>query len=340
MTEVLFTFDQRNYRFCQNTYRGAEQQEFYRGDYTIEAGSVIDVRADRRRVGPYSIIRIRSKSPMTFRRSWSHIREDGIDVAVLWFVKSGGLTVTHSTGRTIATAGDFVITKSQTPFLTECHVGEDSSYETLQIVVPNHALRRFSLNEATCGFRIPAKGRDFAIAEHILRDLFDDGGEVSNQIAERLVGCTLEVLSQAIQERQTIAAEIPPSISQQHLEHVLKFIEVHLSDQHLNSATIAEGCRISPRYLFFVLSQYGYSLSALVWKKRMEIAREWLSTTTPEEVPVSEIAYRVGFKNPQHFSRKFKRTFNMSPRDCRTGAQGGPLKTSDRRPLNVSVRHG
>ena len=71
MTETLFIFDQRNYRDCQQAYRGEKQQEYYLGDYTIEAGSVIDVRADKKSVGSCSIIRLRSKTRLFFTRAWS-----------------------------------------------------------------------------------------------------------------------------------------------------------------------------------------------------------------------------------------------------------------------------
>src|SRR3546814_1656513 len=77
MTETLFMFDKRNYQECQNAFRGSRNQEYYLGDYSIEASSVIDVRADRKTVGSCSIIRLRSKCRLFFRRNWSHIREDG-----------------------------------------------------------------------------------------------------------------------------------------------------------------------------------------------------------------------------------------------------------------------
>ena len=48
MTETLFVFDKRNYMDCQKSFRGSRNQEYYLGEYTIEAGSTIDVRAEAR----------------------------------------------------------------------------------------------------------------------------------------------------------------------------------------------------------------------------------------------------------------------------------------------------
>ena len=116
MTETLFAFDVRNYQECQKAFRGQKSQEYYLGDYSIEAGSVIDVRADKKAVGSCSIIRLRSRTRLFFKRSWSHIREDATDVTVLWFVKRGTMSVSHPGGYSIARAGDFAITQSMTPF--------------------------------------------------------------------------------------------------------------------------------------------------------------------------------------------------------------------------------
>jgi len=136
MTETLFVFDQRNYRDCQQAYRGEGRQEYYLGDYTIEAGSVIDVRAARKSVGSCSIIRLESRTRLFFSRSWSHIREDATDVTVLWFVRRGRLCIHHQGGHSVAEAGDFAITKSMVPFSMECQTDGDSRHEVL------HAMHR------------------------------------------------------------------------------------------------------------------------------------------------------------------------------------------------------
>lgn len=87
MTETLFALNQHNYRNCQSCFRGNNNREYYLGDFSIEAGSGIEVRADKKAAGGCSIIRLQSNTRLFFRRSWSHIREDSTDVTVLWFVK-------------------------------------------------------------------------------------------------------------------------------------------------------------------------------------------------------------------------------------------------------------
>jgi AraC-like DNA-binding protein len=87
---------------------------------------------------------------------------------------------------------------------------------------------------------------------------------------------------------------------------------------------VAKGCGISPRYLSFLLKLHGTSFSTLVWDKRLKTARQWLGDSRPGEASISEIAYKVGFKSPAHFSRMFKRAFSVSPRHYRSTAPQPP----------------
>jgi AraC-like DNA-binding protein len=82
---------------------------------------------------------------------------------------------------------------------------------------------------------------------------------------------------------------------------------------------VAEATGISPRYLSFLLKQNGTPFSDLMWDKRMTIARRWLSSSDPGKISIAEIAFRVGFKSPAHFSRMFKRVYSKGPREYRAG---------------------
>jgi AraC-like DNA-binding protein len=324
MTETLFVFDERNYLDCQNAFRGPKNQEYYLGDYSIEAGSVIDVRADKKGVGSCSIVRLRSKTRLFFRRSLAHIRQDGTDVTVLWFVKRGRLCVSHQGGYNVAEAGHFVITKSTTPFFIECQTDDASMHEVLHVIIPTHIFRSFIPFDVKTGFSVPAKGREFVIAEHIFNDIFEDlGDELPAQIAQSLVDCALSVLCHAIKDHD-ICFPQRQSVSDKRLQEVLRFIEIHLSDPKLSITAVAKGCGISPRYLSFLLKLHGTPFSNLVWEKRLEMASRWLSSSKPCEVSISEIAYGVGFKSPAHFSRMFKRVFNVSPREYRSAGLPEP----------------
>ncbi len=322
MSETLFSLDKRNYHDCQDAYRGDNNQEYYLGEYSIDSGSVIDVHAEKKAVGSCSIIHIRSRTKQSFMRSWSHIREDATDVIVLWFVKRGRLCISHQSGTSIAEAGDFAITKSMTPFSIECQTDDESMHEVLHVIVPTHILRRFIPHEVRSGFAVPGSGRAFRIAENILTEVFQDGDELSEHTQQLLVESALQVVAEAIKDREDCTL-VRQSLPDRRLQEVLRYIDIHLSDPGLSTAMVAEACGISQRYLSFLLKQNGTPFSDLVWDKRLKIASRWLSSSRPSDISIAEIAFRVGFKSPAHFSRMFKRVYKKGPREYRSASLDG-----------------
>ncbi len=316
MAEMLFSFDRKNYRDCQEHFRGERDQEYYRGDFWIEDASVIDVRAERKAVGPISIIRQRSATNLFFRRTRQHIREDATDLCVLWFVKHGKLVFSNQCGNKSAIPGDFAITRSMSPFFIECQVDSDSVHELLHVTVPTHILRAHIPHDFGAGLFMPLAKAELAIAENILTDVFEDDGLLSADSARLLVETALTIIGNAVRADET-AVPARQTIADRRLQDVLRFIEIHLSDPQLSTAMVAKGCGISPRYLSFLLRLKGTSFSELVWEQRLEKAKDWLSSSDPRDVSISEIAYGVGFKSPAHFSRMFKRVFKVNPREFR-----------------------
>lgn len=323
MTEVLFAFNERNYRECQQGFRGNNNQEYYLGEYSIDAHSVVDVRADKKAVGPYSLIRVKARSHQFFRRSWAHIREDATDVMVLWFVKRGSLAVSHQSGQSVAQAGDFALTRSMTPFAMDCVPDGESQHEVFHVIVPTHLFRGFLGHDINTGFSLPVRGRQWAIAERLLWDVYKGGGELS-EVAERLLlENALELIADLLKECSDGRPRL--SLSEQRLQEVLRYVEVHLSDSRLSTTMVAQACGISTRYLSHLLKQSATSFSTLVWGQRLKTASRWLATTEPGDISIAEIAFRVGFKSPAHFSRLFKRVYGKGPREyraaCRTALE-------------------
>jgi AraC-like DNA-binding protein len=79
--------------------------------------------------------------------------------------------------------------------------------------------------------------------------------------------------------------------------------------------SIAEALHVSPGYLSGLLKVLtGQSTQQHIHDKLIEKAKEKLSTT---DRSVTEIAYELGFKHPQSFSKLFKTKTNLSPSEFR-----------------------
>ncbi len=91
--------------------------------------------------------------------------------------------------------------------------------------------------------------------------------------------------------------------------------------QSIGLADIAAHLGLSTYHLSHVFSQAsGFSLSSYIMQKRMERAREMLMDP---RMRVSEVAYAVGYADPNHFAKSYRRYFGSSPSQSR-GRAGGP----------------
>lgn len=319
MPEILFKFDRSNYRHCQRLYRGEDAQEYYSGDFWIEESTSIDVHSERQVVGSISIIRQRSRSNLFFRRTLRHIREDATDLAILWYVKRGRLAITNKCGNHIVEPCDFAIMCSGSPFYIECQKDGDGHYEAMHVTVPTHLLRQHIHHDMSTGVFMRIERSEIAIAERIFADIFATEGSLAEESARQLVDAALATIGNAV---RADAAHLPArqTPADKRFMEVQRFVEIHLCDPRLSAKTVARGCGISQRYLSDLLRMRGTNLAALIWDRRLEMARQRLGSTRRGDISISEIAYELGFKSAAHFSRKFKRMFRMNPRDVRNAS--------------------
>ena len=62
----------------------------------------------------------------------------------------------------------------------------------------------------------------------------------------------------------------------------------------------------------------GYTLKAYCHKIQMQEAARLLSST---RLPVTQIAYALGYENRTQFYHNFKKEFHMTPAEYRTGGR-------------------
>ena len=96
----------------------------------------------------------------------------------------------------------------------------------------------------------------------------------------------------------------------------LEFIEQRLSER-LTVRDLAVLVNLSPSgFAHLFRASIGTSPIRYLRQRRMERARELLECTS---LPVREVMRQVGCPDPSHFSKDFRASFGMRPRDCRGG---------------------
>ncbi|HCT2494154.1 TPA: helix-turn-helix domain-containing protein [Pseudomonas aeruginosa] len=122
----------------------------------------------------------------------------------------------------------------------------------------------------------------------------------------------------------TPITEEPPSSSLQryHLDRLRTFVKTNLADPELNVEHIAAALQLSKRHLHSLFEDQPTTLSAWIWKQRLDAARRVLANPSCARVPITQIAFSHGFKSSAHFSRAFQTAYKMSPRDFRAMTLG------------------
>ncbi|MGV0810498.1 AraC family transcriptional regulator [Mycolicibacterium boenickei] len=104
------------------------------------------------------------------------------------------------------------------------------------------------------------------------------------------------------------------------LAEVFTVIDRRLS-QPLSLRDVADKVGMTPGHLTTsVRRRTGRTVGEWIHERRMSRARELLSDP---DLPVAEVARQVGMTDPGYFSRQFRRTHGMSPREWRRAGPSG-----------------
>jgi AraC-like DNA-binding protein len=107
---------------------------------------------------------------------------------------------------------------------------------------------------------------------------------------------------------------VAPSRDQKRIKKAVQYIKLNLGDPEMNANKVAEHTAVSRRHLdSLFLNELGESVSASIWSFRLQHAAESLSSPLKQNQSVTDICYEVGFGDPAHFSRSFKKQFGISP---------------------------
>jgi AraC-like DNA-binding protein len=116
------------------------------------------------------------------------------------------------------------------------------------------------------------------------------------------------------------------------IRSALSFVELSLFEPGFTASAVAAAQGISRRRLDALFqSAVGEPVSAHIWKRRLALAATFLADARQRDQTVAQIANAVGFNDPAHFTRTFKRHFGCCPKHWRQRhSAAAPPKTSAR----------
>ena len=95
------------------------------------------------------------------------------------------------------------------------------------------------------------------------------------------------------------------------------YIEQRLREPDLSPCTIAQGLKLSSRYLRMIFATSGETVSAYVLRRRLEECARQMTDPQWRSRSIAEIAFSWGFNSAPHFTRSFRDRYNVSPRHYR-----------------------
>lgn len=172
--------------------------------------------------------------------------------------------------------------------------------------------------EQVSGLPIPSDAGVGRLLAPLLTDFVSD--------AQRYLGPGEQDLSIAIVEliRSAVLQRVGdnPGASGQTKEAlraaIIRFVEENLREADLTpSAVAAEHC-ISTRYLHRLFAEAGTTFGTCVRSRRLRAAARMLRDPHTAHRTVESVAASCGFRDPAHFSRVFKGSFGVTPRQWRS----------------------
>ena len=292
-------------------------QQLNRVDFTPADRHGFAAQLSMGQLGPVQFVRM-SANRSHIERTRRHIRPNAPRLYSYLLQVRGSSVLNHWGHEAHLTAGDFVLCDSAVPH--SFTIGDDS--QIIMLRVDAQTMREhLPTPEQYCGLRlrhdVGLTGTMSAMIEKLDAQLECGFSSVHDA---RFARHMLDMLAMCY----GIAFEPEPNISAivrgRHAD-VVRYIEEHLRDPELSSARVAEGLRISPRYLRTVFARSGGRVSAYIMRRRLEECAKQIRNPSWAGHTLTEIAFAWGFNSAAHFTRAFHDHYGITPREYRrTGA--------------------
>lgn len=252
------------------------------------------------------------------RRSWHHIRKQPSGLYVIWYPLSGSVVITQGTHHnSVATPDEFIITCADQPFHARSATPDGRNSMMMHVLVPSHVIRTLIPQiDRICGKVFDTKTGTARIARGMFTALLEESSKIDGDTASRLAMSALEMATETLTAASG-AELVHVDAKKENLARVLRFIDQHLSTQGLSANDVANACKISRRYLHYLLSDSDTTFGAYLWERRLSQAKEWLTHPEFRHFNIVDIAYMCGFRSGSHFSNAYRSQYGHSPTEER-----------------------
>ncbi|OZC58055.1 AraC family transcriptional regulator [Rhodococcus sp. 15-725-2-2b] len=245
------------------------------------------------------------------RRTRATIRRSDPGLIKVGLQLTGRGTIVQNEREAVLNPGDFAVYDTSAPY--ELHFA--GNFEMFVVMFPRRELRIDSRELTTVAARCieGARGVGALVSPflHTLRRNALDGTLPTTPMLEHAV---LDLLGAALDD--AAPHEAPGSTL---LIEAKGLVESHLSDPSLSTASLAARLHISTRYLQKLFESDGRTVAGWIRSRRLDRCHRDLRDPRFAADSIGTICARHGLIDSSNFSKLFKETYGMSPREYRAG---------------------
>jgi AraC family transcriptional activator of tynA and feaB len=278
-----------------------------------------EARLSRRLIGGIGFVWMETNAAVARCRS-SGVGTWGGKDALLLTVQDRGESAVDQRGRAgVLRPGDMVMRSGRGAWSTRVL----GSMRSVTIKIPVHRLvTRFDDPERLAGHIIQGSSTSAKLAASLILSVRNSLDERPEDEWDAAIGdVVLDVVGLACRS-QAAAVTREPAGNQRLLDEARRFIDRTLDDPLLCVASIAAAIGVSTRTVQRLFVEVGETPGSYVLARRLDRAAHMLTGTIGSTaVPITELAFSLGFNELSHFSRSFTKRFGVSPRTFRDRAR-------------------
>lgn len=291
-----------------------KEYQFWR-EALCEAVFELDVSMDKREgfvgsiqqrpFGPLGVSQIQLDCAQTIHRTRSAIARSARSQFEFVVLLEGRATLEHRGLHTTMVAGDSVLIDGREPYTFST-----AELRNLSFHIPSPWLELW-LPEPGAMVGKPLRGqtpwgRAVRAMTSPLHECISCGQELALDPAQLGAILSLSFARDAAPAHANIGVRAT-------FERALKLLHQHAHDTTLDADGLARMIGISARYMYKLFAAADTSYGNELLEARLQLALRMLSDPRFAPVAVSEIGWRAGFRDPSHFSRRFRERFGQTP---------------------------
>lgn len=241
------------------------------------------------------------------------IRNKVRDDFIIIRLRKGGVAHTVQHDRlAIQKTGDIVVSELKPMTLSYKETGSEYAFpiersKIEKLLGPAKIFSALTLN---------AEHGSTSLVNKYFAELLRVQSRLSDEAVSRMSSIGVDLIIASIADR--LARETPKSLQGTVVvQRAKSFIEDNIGDTTLDATKLAAAVGISLRRLQELFQKQERNISEWIWERRLDTAAARLLDKNYSHIQIGNLAYGCGFTSQQHFSRRFKQHFGMTPREYR-----------------------